>query len=204
MAHIANTAPRAYHSQLRARQAEETRAQILEATLRVMADGLAGVSVPAVAREARVSVATIYRHFGTKRDLLAALPPHVIQRAGFDEIVPPRSMNELRDGIRTIFDRLDSVDDLARAAMASPAAEEARRVRMPERVEAMRTLADSVVPTLARRDRDRIVRLLTVLTTSSALRVWRDHLGSSVDEATDDIDWVIRAAIAASTPGPRR
>jgi hypothetical protein len=29
--------------------------------------------------------------------------------------------------------------------------------------------------------------------------MWRDHLGSSIEEAADDIDWVIRAAIAAST-----
>jgi hypothetical protein len=34
---------------------------------------------------------------------------------------------------------------------------------------------------------ERIVRVLAVLTSSSALRMWRDHLGSSVDEAADDV-----------------
>jgi hypothetical protein len=28
--------------------------------------------------------------------------------------------------------------------------------------------------------------------------MWRDHLGVSVEQAADDIDWVMRAAIAAS------
>ena len=45
--------------------------------------------------------------------------------------------------------------------------------------------------------------LLVVLTASSALRLWRDQLGSSVDEAADDVDWVIRALIASATPRKR-
>ena len=198
MSHIANGRVRPYRSQLRAQQAEETRARILDATLRVMAAGIASVSIPGVAHEARVSVPTIYRHFGTKRDLLAAVYPHVVRRAGLNALVPPRSVDELRDGVRAIFDRLDSVDDLARAAMASPAAAEARRLSMPGRVAFGRQLADSIEPALATADRDRIARLLVVLITSSSLRVWRDHLDSSVDEAADDIEWVIRTAIAGA------
>jgi len=189
----------AAYNQLRAEQAEETRTRILDATLRVMAEGVAALSVPAVAREAGVSVPTVYRHFGTKRDLLAAVFPHVVRRAGLDELVPPRTVDELRHGVRALFGRLDSAGDLARAALASPAAEEARRVDMPARLDFSRRLANSIVPKLVQGDRDRIARLLTILISASALRVWRDHLGSSVEQAADDIDWVIRAAIAAST-----
>ena len=189
---------RAYRSDLRAQQAEETRARILDAALRVMARGLASVSIPAVAREAGVSVPTVYRHFGTKADLLTALYPHVVRRSGGDVMVDPRSLDELRDGVRGIFGRLDTLGDLARAALASPAAEEARRVTMPHRVERIRRIADSIVPTVADEDRARIARLLAILTSSSALRMWRDHLGSSVDEAADDVDWMVRAAIAAA------
>ncbi len=193
------TEARPYSSQLRAQQAEETRARILDATVRLMARGIASVSIPAVAREAGVSVPTIYRHFRTKGDLLAALYPHVVRRAGFDEVVVPRSLDELRDGVRAHFDRLESFDDLVRAAMARPAAAEARHISMPNRLEMGRQLADTIVPKLSRVDRDRIARLLAVLITSSSLRVWRDHLGSTVDEAADDIDWVVRAAVAAAT-----
>ena len=47
-----------------------------------MASGLASLSIPAVAREAGVSVPTVYRHFGTKDDLLAAVYPHVARGSG--------------------------------------------------------------------------------------------------------------------------
>jgi len=191
------------YNELRAAQAEATRTRILEATLNVMARGVASVSIPAVAREAGVSVPTVYRHFGTKRDLLAAVFPHVVRRAGLDELVPPRSIDELGRGVRALFERIDSAGDLARAAAASPAAEEVRRVDMPARLEMSHRLADSIMPKLTPDDRDRIARLLTILISASALRVWRDHLRSSVEEAADDIDWVIRAAIAASTRSER-
>lgn len=199
MNRIANIKVRPYQSDLRAKQAERTRVRILDATVRVMAEGIASVSIPAVAREAGVSIPTIYRHFGTKHDLLGAVYPHLVRRAGFEELVPPRSIDELRDGVRRYFDHLESFDDLARAAMASPASEDARRINIPDRIAMTRQLADSVVPKLSEVDRDRIARLLVILISSSSLRMWRDHLGSSVDEAADDIDWVLRAAVAAAT-----
>ena len=199
MSRIANKSGRAYRSQLRAEQAEETRARILDATVRVMASGPASVSIPAVAREAGVSIPTVYRHFGTKRDLLAALYPHFVRRAGLAEAPVPHTLEELRDGVLEVFRRVDSLDDLARAAMAGPAAEEARRVTMPGRLALGRELADSIEPPLPKADRNRIARLLVILTTSSALRVWREHLGSSVEEAADDVDEVVRALVAAAT-----
>jgi AcrR family transcriptional regulator len=190
---------RAYRSQLRAQQAEETRARILDATGRVMARGLAHVSIPAVAREAGVSVPTIYRHFATKHDLLAAVYPHVIRRAGLDEVVVPDSMDELRQGLGAYFERTDSLGDLARAAMASPASDDVRRLNIPRRLAAFRRVADSIEPKPSEVNRDRIARLLVILTASSALRLWRDQLGSSVDEAADDVDWVLRAITSAAS-----
>lgn len=199
MDRIAEGAGRSYRSDLRAEQAHQTRDRILDATVRVMARGLASVSIPAVAREAGVSVPTVYRHFGSKAELLAALYPHAVRRAGLDRVAPPRSIRELRQGVRAHFDRVDSFDDLARAAMASPAAEEARHLNMPDRLAIFRRVADSIEPKPSAVDRDRIARLLVILTASSAVRMWRDHLGSSVDEAADDFDWIVGAAIAAAT-----
>jgi AcrR family transcriptional regulator len=186
------------YNEIRAAQAQATRIRILEATVSVMARGVASVSIPAVAREAGVSVPTVYRHFGTKQDLLAAVYLHVVRRAAPGEFVPPRTLDELREGIRAIFEGLETADDLARAAMASPAAAEARRAGMPARLEVYRRLAAAIAPNIAQPDRARIARILTILISSSALRLWRDHLGSSVEEAADDIDWVIKAAVAAS------
>ena len=193
-----------YRSPVREQQAEETRSRILDATIRLMADGMASLSVPAVAREAGVSVPTVYRHFKTKADLLAGLYPHAERRAGLGERHVPTSVDELRDGLRAIFERIDAFDDLARAAMASPAAEEARRLSMPDRLAYGRRLAKSIRPPLSRPDRDRVARLLVVLITSSSLRVWRDHLGATVEQAADDIDWFVRTVAVAAGRRPSR
>lgn len=199
MTRIVNRSGREYRSQLRADQAAQTRKRILDATVRVSATGIASLSIPAVAREAGVSVPTVYRHFATKRDLLAALYPHVVREAGLDKLVIPRTIEELLDGLGNYFERTDSLGDVARLAMASPASEEVRRLNIPDRLAIFRGVADSIVPRPSTADRDRIARLLVILTASSALRLWRDQLGSSVEEVADDVDWVIRAAIASAS-----
>lgn len=198
MKRIAKRSARSYRSQLRADQVEETRHRILEATTRVMARGAAQTSVPAVAREAGVSVPTIYRHFGTKEELLAAVYPHVARRFGFDTVADPQTLDEFRPAMREYIGRFDAMDDTMRAAWASAGADETRRLTFARRIERLRRLADSIEPPLGEADRDRITRLLLILTASSSLRMWLDHLGSTADEAADDLDWVIRAAIASA------
>src|SRR5262245_20166605 len=198
MARIANAAAREYRSELRAEQSEATRKRILDATLRVMAGGVATVSIPAVAREAGVSVPTVYRHFGTKADLLKALYPHLMPRIGMYDIPPPGSIPEFRTAIRAIFERLDVHDDLARVAMASPAGQEARSATMPDRIRFSQRFIGTIAPELSKADRDRIARVMVVLTMSSSLRTWRDHIGASVDDALDDVEWTLRSLIAAT------
>jgi AcrR family transcriptional regulator len=191
-------APRVYRSALRDEQAEATRGRILDAAIRIMARGIASLSIPAVAREAGVSIPTVYRHFATKRDLLAAVYPHAARQAGLDRLVPPSSLAELRDGVRAYFGGLDRMGKDARAAMASPAAEEVRSIGMANRLAIWKRLADSIDPPLPGDDRDRIARILAVLITSASMRMWHDHIGVSVEQAADDIEWIVTAAVAAS------
>jgi AcrR family transcriptional regulator len=198
MSRIANDSRRGYRSELREQQAEETRSRILDATARVMARGLASVSVPAIASEAGVSVPTVYRHFGTKKDLFAALYPHMVYRAAISMELPS-SIEEFAPGLRAHFARLDSLGEVERAALRSPAAEEARRANMPSRIARTRSIVDSIVPPDSRVERNRLTRLLVILTGTAAFLTWRDHLGSSVDEVVADIAWATRAFITAST-----
>jgi AcrR family transcriptional regulator len=197
-------AGRSYRSELREQQSVATRERILDATTRVLAKGLAEVTVPAVAREAGVSVPTVYRHFGTKRDLLAALQPHLQRRAGIDRIAPPDSIDGLRGTLESLIGGMEGLDDVSRAALASPAGEEIRRIHAPNRFRLGRTIVDGVAPDLPEADRDRVARLLLVLTTSSALRMWRDQLGRSVEQIADEIDRTVRAVIASADGGAPR
>ena len=199
MNRIANEATRGYHSELRAQQAATTRERILDATVRVLAKGLADVTVPAVAREAGVSVPTVYRHFKTKRDLFGALQPHLQRRAGINPNALPTSIDELRGSLVSVLSGMDGLDDVMRAAQASPGAEEVRRVHAPNRFKLARRVIDGVAPALSEADADRIARILVIMTASPALRMWRDDFGASVDEIADDIDRTLRAAIAAAS-----
>jgi AcrR family transcriptional regulator len=201
MNRIAKATGRSYRSALRAEQAEETRSRILDAVMRVMSTGLASLSVPAVAREAGVSVPTVYRHFGTKADLLDQVYPHAARRAGFDQVPDPTTIGDVKRAVRGFVERLDALNDLDRAAFASPIADEVRHVTMPSRFARMRRLVESVVPPLNGTDQDRIARLLVVLLSQSSLRTWRDHLGVSTDQAADDVDWFLRALIAQARTG---
>lgn len=198
MTRIVNLAARTYQSELRAEQAEDTRRRILDAALRVMATGLASLSVPAVAREAGVSVPTVYRHFGTKAELLAEMYPHAARRAGLDGVPDPATVRDVKSAVRAMIERLDAMDDVSRAAFASPIADEVRHATMPSRFARIRRLGESLEPPLSDASLDRITRLLVVLISQSALRTWRDHLGVSADQAAEDVDWVLRAVIAAA------
>ena len=189
---------RPYHSELRTDQAEETRARILDAALRVAATGLATMSVPAVARDAGVSVPTVYRHFGTKSGLLTEMYPHAARRSGLDRVLDPSTVGEVKATTRAVIERMESMDHASRAALASPIADEVRHATMPSRFKRIRRLAESVEPPLSSADIDRITRLAVVLFSSSAIHTWRDHLGGSVEQVADDIDWYLRAVIAAA------
>ena len=198
MTRIANAATRPYQSELRAEQAEATRRRILDAALRVLSTGLASLSVPAVAREAGVSVPTVYRHFGTKADLLTQMYPHAARRAGLDRVPDPATVGDVKTAVRALVERLDTLDDVSRAAFASPIADEVRHATMPSRYARIRRLGESIEPQLPAAALDRITRLLVVLISQSSLRTWRDHLGVSAEQAADDVDWILRAAIAAA------
>jgi AcrR family transcriptional regulator len=204
MTRIATGTGRPYSSQLRAQQADETRSRILDATIRVMAAGVGTLSIPDVAREAGVSVPTVYRHFGTKAALLAAVHPHLGRRAGIGEVVEPTSLDEFREMVRTVFSRLESLGEEARLAMSTPAADDARRSQMPQRYAMSRRFAATVMPALDEADRDRLARVLIVLASSGAMRTWRDHLGLSVDVAAEDIHWLLRTLTAPASKRKNR
>lgn len=200
MTRITDGKARLYQSQLRTEQVEETRSRILDATIRVMARGIVSVSIPEVAREAGVSVPTVYRHFGTKRDLLMAVHPYLGRRAGIDQVIVPETVEGFHEMVRSVFGRLESLGEEVRIAMFSAASDEVRKTQAPGRYAMSRTFAAGVMPGATKVEQDRLARVLVVLASSSAMRIWRDHLGSSVDEAADDIDWVLRT-VSAATPG---
>jgi AcrR family transcriptional regulator len=71
---MAEIKKRVYRSLTRQRQARETRQRIVETTRQLLeTEGYAGMTIEAVARQAEVSVQTVYAVFGSKTGILAEL-----------------------------------------------------------------------------------------------------------------------------------
>lgn len=105
---------RPYHSPRRAEQAEATRQAIMQAARKLFAEqGYQATTLQAIAREAEVSVPTIYVVFGSKAAILSAL----IKSAGADEDIralareafaepdPRRQLRLAASVMRTILER---------------------------------------------------------------------------------------------------
>ena len=200
MTRIANSEARTYRSELRAEQAEETRRRILDATVRVMARaagqpldpggrargrGLGSDGVPALRHEA-----TTCSRRCTRTSCGAA---------GLDQLPPPRSSASSGRAARsTSRASTRSTTWRARPWPARPPTRcGGRTCRAGSRGSAR--LADSIEPQAvdgrpgpahaAARGPHRSRRRCACGAITS---------GSSVEEAADDIDWVVRAAIAAA------
>jgi AcrR family transcriptional regulator len=74
-----NTPKRGYHSPKRQQQADATRRRILAAAERLFAaEGYAAVMMEAIAREARVALATVYLHFAGRAAMVGALAEEIV------------------------------------------------------------------------------------------------------------------------------
>lgn len=198
MGRVVNQSARPYRSALRDQQSDGTRERILDAVVRVMARGVADLSIPAVAREAGVSVRTVYRHFANKRALLAELQPYFARSTGMDAMPPPRSLDQLHYGVRTLFTHIHDMGPVGYAALASPIGSKARHLQMTERRRSTRESVDAIGPELTDEWRERLARLLVILTSSASLRMWTEHLGLTPDDAADDVAAVFRAVVAGA------
>ena len=186
---------RTYRSQVRDATEAAVHQRIIEAVVRTVARGVTELTVPAVAREARVSVRTVYRHFGSKAGLVGSVTAYFGSRSELAKVPLPRTVDELEDGIRAIFRRLDNVDPAVQAVMATDVGSEARRATLPVRLAALRTGLDRAAPGLPDDQREHLVRLALVLTSSFSRNAWREYLDLDADAAAAEVAWALRAAI---------
>ncbi len=188
---------RDYQSPLRQEQARRTREQILDGLIQAMAQGgLADLSIPAVAREAGVSVPTIYRYFHTKRELIEALGSYIVQKAGIaPQSGPPRSPEELIAMIKAAFLKYEGADEMLRAAAMSELSYEMRQFALPQRLKFIEDALEPVIESFDEADRLRLRNSVFLLTTTAIVRAFKDYLNLSGEEAADTVAWMIRALI---------
>jgi AcrR family transcriptional regulator len=184
---------------LRDDQRELTRRTILGAVLDLVAHGtLDELSVPAVSRQSGVSVATIYRYFPTKDDLLAAAAAEPSRRAL--DAASPRLPD---DDDFAAFQRAMWTDfshnlPLLRHQLTSEAGRAMREARVARSKGMLSDYIRSqgVEPNSA--EGQRLISLVLLVSGSLGLVELHDRQALGIDEAIDVSLWATRVLVEAS------
>jgi AcrR family transcriptional regulator len=197
MIHIMNE-KKEYHSNLRQEQMRRTREQILDALVRTIGQGVAGLSIPAVAREAGVSIPTIYRHFHTKQELVAALGGYLMQKMGMASLQPPRSLDDLLAISRYGFFKAEDMDEAIKIVAVSELGSQMRRDAMPLRIKMLEDALAAELAPLNEQDRVCLRNMILVLTSSAMIRAFKEYLDLSGEAAADNVAWAVRLLVRAA------
>ncbi len=200
MIHIMNE-HHEYHSPLRQEQMTRTRQQILEGLIRIMARGVTELSIPAVAREAGVSVPTVYRYFPSKRALVEALGGYFVEKVGRPDLQPARSLEELTAQIRELFVKYESIDEVVRVAAMSGISFELRKEVLQARLKIIEEALEPALARLDEADRIRLRNIVFLLSTTATIRAFKDYLDLTGEEAADNIVWAILTLLRGATQG---
>jgi AcrR family transcriptional regulator len=197
MIHIMNER-KTYQSHLRKEHMQQTHDLILEGLIRTMAKGFVTWSIPDVAREAGVSVPTVYRYFRTKKDLVQALSVYVLQKAGLTNMQFPHSPEELISMTRELYIRSESMSNEFRMASLSELAQEVRKEGIPMRIKVIEDALAPVLSAFNQHDRVHLVRIVLLLTSSAMIRAFEDYLDLTGADAADTVTWAILALTHSS------
>ncbi len=187
-----------YHSNLRQEQMRRTREQILDALVRTIGQGVAGLSIPAVAREAGVSIPTIYRYFHNKQELVAALGGYLMQKMGMASLQPPRSLDDLLAISRYGFVKAEDMDEAIKIVAVSELGSQMRRDAMPLRIKMLEDALAAELAPLNEQDRVRLRNMILVLTSSAMIRAFKEYLDLSGEAAADNVAWAVRLLVRAA------
>lgn len=190
---------------LREEHKELTRRTVLAAVLDLLAEGsLDELSVPAVARRSGVSLATIYRYFPTRDDLLAAAAAEPSRQALAADHPHHDGDDELTAFQRAMWHDFATRMPLLRHQIVSESGRQMRSTRLATSTrELTRYLRNQGVDPDSP-EGERLISLLLLLSGSLALVELHDRQGLDVDRSIERSSWAIQTLIAASVPTARR
>ena len=173
---------------------QQTRERILEGLIKTMANGIANLSIPAVAREAGVSVPTVYRYFRTKKELVEALGGYLLEKKmgiNTSTIQLPHSPEELVEAVKATFLMIERQDETVLAASASELSYEMRKEALPQRLRMIEQALTPIADQFNETDRIRLRNVVLILSSSAMVRAFKDYLDMSGAEAADNVAWAI-------------
>ena len=194
---------RRYRSPLRAGQAQATRKQILDAVFALIRRGETELSFRALAREAGVSVPTVYRHFPDRDALIGELGAYAEIHGGHRGFPPTR--RALPGYVGALFARFDDPNDVvAGPGRLTDSWDLSRALTVPARRDGFAALLDAAAPGLLAADRARLLDLCVVLASTATGEAFRGYLRRSGDETAAAVRLGLDAIFAHATTLARR
>ena len=189
-------AARTYVSPLRADQMEQTRLRILEAMTEVLADpATEDVTIPLVARRARVSLRTVYRHFPTRESLFDAWAGWVDERLRIHLQSYPESVEQLPDFALELYRSYDESESVVKAMLHSKAARPVRQRTRRRRERQFERAMSEVTQGLEPRDRLRALAVVYLLVSAPAWEAMQEQWGLDGAEAGRAAAWAVRVLV---------
>lgn len=184
----------------RALQRQDTKRRILAAVNELLVESHpAMLSFPAVARRAEVSVATVFRYFPNKEVLLDAAAESIDARTrewlGDDAPVPGEKLHQY---IHRSWHELAENLPVVRASHMTALGRDLRDRRHESRHRKAVGAAVGAGVDPSTEEGQRLVRAMLTIASSSTLLEQVDRLGLSVDQAVDDVVWIIETIAAAT------
>ena len=146
-----------------------------------------------------VSLRTVYRHFPTKRDLLAQLNVRLDERIGYSLTPYPVDPEDLTDHIKRYFRGLENMDDTSRAARSSSVGRAVRDTNVPDKFQAVSAGLDPIMQSLPADVRAHLFNIVSTLFSQYTLQLMKDDLGITGEEAAESVVWAIKTLVDGAT-----
>ncbi len=183
---------RAYDSTLRARQAEQTRDLILETAAHILAEqGIQALSVAEIARQAGVSLRTVWRNFASLDEVIDEVDRK--SAIGGPDLHP--ALDALQDHVRVLYDFFDGHPDLLLATLYWRFAQGQAPPARVERAEQMMELLKDATPHLSPELQRAGAAALTLLPNGMAWATLRKELGWTAAESGPAVGWILQLVI---------
>jgi len=190
---------RSYTSDLRDRKSQATREAILAALYDLMSGSAApdDIAMEAIAQRAGVQRRTLFRHFSTKDDLLAAFWQWLNTRIGASPT--PHTADDILDGPAQAFPRFDAHEAAIRAALHSRTGREMRAGTVAGRRAVFAQALAPALAGLAPEEARKVEALAHLLYSASAWEVLKDYGGFSGAQAGETASWALKVILSAVT-----
>jgi AcrR family transcriptional regulator len=185
---------------VREAQKRTTRERIVTAVQDMVAEAHpASISVPGVAVRAGVGVATVYRHFPSKRALLDASAMVLGDEGKVSSLDRyPTSFSDLAAVLPGQFEALARQLPLTRNQLASPIGRQLRQVRWEAKQAAVTNALEEIGIDPDSEPGQRLAAVADVLTSSTAVLEMYDKAGIPIDDAAQYVLWAINVLTRAT------